>query len=96
MDFKMIKRRFHDSLNVLVRWFREKTRDQVEESFALRYKKLEIDGVFIKFKSARLIGDLEEMERMKVEHGRLCEEWHEMADSYEKRFLSPNVMDEAE
>ena len=90
-DVDRINRRFHDSLNVLVRWFREITRDPVEESFALRKKKLEADGLMIAFRSARLKGDVTEMERIKKEHDRVCDEWGEMADSYEKRFLSPNV-----
>jgi hypothetical protein len=62
-------------------------RDPVEESFAIRYKKLEADMCFLEFRKARSRGDLEKMEECKIQHERIVSEYDELAESYEKRFL---------
>lgn len=64
--------------------FRLNFRDQVSESFALRYKRLDI------LREARLRDDAktpEEKEKHEKLRAKYHSEWHKMADAYEKEFL---------
>lgn len=68
--------------------FHEMGRDPVAESFAIRYKKLELDRIFLEFRKAYRKRDIAKMEVCKKRHEKARAEWTEMSESYTARFLA--------
>lgn len=68
-------------------WVREALRDQLAESNALRWKKLEVYQTFHDAQEAQRKGDYTNYSDLKAKHAALVAEWERMAVSYENRFL---------
>lgn len=75
-------------LRQLTAWWYEASRDRVAESFALRYKALDVRRAALDRNRALMRGDKEGAATHEEARARFHREWEQMADSYERRWFS--------